>query len=50
MPDIVTNLQSESNIPIYANIVFFFILSILFVNENKGTNNKDPYKRMEGYY
>lgn len=45
MPDIVTNLQSESNIPIYANIVFFFILSILFVNENKGANNKDPYKK-----
>ena len=45
MPDIVTNLQSETNIPIYANIVFFFILSILFVNENKTKNSKDPYRK-----
>ena len=45
MPDIVTNLQSESNIPIYANIVFFFILSILFVNENQTKNSKDPYRK-----
>jgi hypothetical protein len=45
MSDIVTNLQSESNIPIYANIVFFFILSILFVNENKTKNSKDPYRK-----
>ena len=44
MPDIVTNLQSESNIPIYTNIAIFFILSILFVNENKKKNDKDPYK------
>ena len=35
MTDIVNNLQSERNIPLYSNIILFLILSMVFIQENK---------------
>lgn len=45
MNDIVNNLQSDTNIPLYSNIVLFLILSMIFVQENKKKDDKDPYRK-----
>ena len=45
MTDIVNNLQSETNIPLYSNIILFLILSMVFIQENKKIDEKDPYRK-----
>ena len=45
MNDIVNNLQSDRNIPLYSNIVLFLILSMIFIQENKKKDDKDPYRK-----
>lgn len=45
MSDIINDLQSEKSIPLYSNIVFFLILSMLFIQENKKKDEKDPYRK-----
>lgn len=45
MSDIINNLQSEANIPLYSNIVLFLILSMLFIEENKKKDETDPYRK-----
>lgn len=45
MSDIMNDLQSEKSIPLYSNIVFFLILSMLFIQENKKKDEKDPYRK-----
>lgn len=45
MSDIVNNLQSERNIPLYSNIVLFLILSMVFIQENKKKDETDPYRK-----
>tara|TARA_B100000424_G_scaffold145321_1_gene110574 strand:+ start:18407 stop:19606 length:1200 start_codon:yes stop_codon:yes gene_type:complete len=45
MTDIVNNLQSETNVPLYSNIILFLILSMVFIQENKKIDEKDPYRK-----
>lgn len=41
----MNDLQSEKSIPLYSNIVFFLILSMLFIQENKKKDENDPYRK-----